>query len=52
MMLLGITFSEFIQKINVIIGIGSAILGVATWILGVNIAKAYAEHIIKTIEKH
>ena len=40
MLLLGISFSEFMQKGNVIIGIICAILGVATWLLAMNIAKA------------
>lgn len=40
MRLLGITFNEFIQKGNVIVGIILAILGVATWLLAVNITKA------------
>ena len=39
MSILGITFSEFIQKPNVIIGIIVAILGVASWLLATNIAK-------------
>lgn len=40
MLLLGITFGEFIQKTNVIIGIVLAVLGVAAWLLSMNIAKA------------
>ncbi len=40
MRLLGITFNEFIQKGNVIVGIILAILGVATWLLAVNITRA------------
>ena len=40
MKLLGITFNEFIRKGNVIVGIILAILGVATWLLAVNITKA------------
>ena len=40
MKLLGITFNEFIQKGNVIVGIILAILGVAMWLLAVNITKA------------
>lgn len=40
MRLLGITFNEFIQKGNVIVGIILAILGVAMWLLAVNITKA------------
>ncbi len=40
MRLLGITFNEFIQKGNVIVGIILAILGVAMWLLSVNITKA------------
>ena len=40
MKLLGITFNEFIQKGNVIVGIILAILGVAIWLLAVNITKA------------
>ena len=40
MFLLGVTFSEFIQKTNVIVGIISAILGVASWMLATHIAKA------------
>lgn len=39
MFILGITFSEFIQKTNVIVGIILAILGVASWLLAMNIAK-------------
>ena len=39
MRLLGVTFNEFIQKGNVIVGIILAILGVATWLLSVNITK-------------
>jgi hypothetical protein len=39
MSILGITFKEFIQKGNVIAGIIFAILGVATWILAMNVAK-------------
>ena len=40
MRLLGITFNEFIQKGNVIVGIILAILGVATWLLAVNMTRA------------
>jgi len=40
MFLLGITFKEFIQKGNVIVGIVCAILGVASWMLAVSVAKA------------
>lgn len=40
MLLLGITFKEFIQKGNVIVGIALAIIGVACWLLATNIAKA------------
>ena len=40
MFMLGITFSEFIQKTNVIVGIILAILGVACWLLAINVAKA------------
>ena len=40
MRLLGITFNEFIQKGNVIVGIILAILGIATWLLSANITKA------------
>ncbi len=40
MFILGITFSEFIQKGNVIVGIILAILGVAGWLLANNITKA------------
>lgn len=39
MFILGVTFSEFIQKTNVIIGIICAILGVACWLLATHIAK-------------
>lgn len=39
MSILGITFKEFIQKGNVILGIILAILGVACWLLAMNIAK-------------
>ena len=39
MFILGVTFSEFIQKTNVIIGIICAILGVAAWLLALSIAK-------------
>ena len=39
MFILGVTFSEFIQKTNVIIGIICAILGVACWLLALSIAK-------------
>lgn len=39
MFILGVTFKEFIQKGNVIIGIICAILGIATWLLALNIAK-------------
>jgi hypothetical protein len=40
MFILGVTFSEFMQKTNVIIGIICAILGIAIWLLALNIAKA------------
>lgn len=40
MKLLGVTFNEFIQKGNVIVGIILAILGVAMWLLSISIAKA------------
>ncbi|MFQ6724308.1 MAG: hypothetical protein ACLRFE_03125 [Clostridia bacterium] len=40
MFILGVTFTEFIQKTNVIIGIILAILGVASWLLAINIARA------------
>ncbi|MBQ8522550.1 MAG: hypothetical protein IJ458_02660 [Clostridia bacterium] len=40
MFILGVTFSEFIQKGNVIIGIILAILGVACWLLAMHITKA------------
>lgn len=40
MKLLGITFNEFIQKGNVIVGIILAVLGVATWLLATSITKA------------
>ena len=40
MFILGITFKEFIQKGNVIIGIVFAILGIAAWLLANNVAKA------------
>lgn len=39
MMLLGVTFKEFIQKTNVIGGIILAIIGVAIWLLAKNIAQ-------------
>lgn len=39
MFILGVTFKEFIQKGNVITGIIFAILGVATWLLAMNVAK-------------
>lgn len=39
MLILGVTFSEFIQKTNVIVGIIFAILGVACWLLAMNITK-------------
>ena len=39
MFILGVTFKEFIQKGNVITGIIFAILGVATWLLAINVAK-------------
>ncbi len=39
MFILGVTFSEFIQKTNVIVGIILAILGVASWLLATSIAK-------------
>ena len=38
--ILGITFKEFIQKPNVIIGIVLAILGIACWLLAKNVAQA------------
>ena len=40
MMLLGVTFKEFIQKTNVICGIALAIIGVATWLLAKSISQA------------
>ena len=39
MLILGITFKEFIQKGNVIVGIVLAILGVACWLLSSHIAQ-------------
>lgn len=39
MFVLGVTFSEFMQKTNVIIGVICAVLGVACWLLAMNIAK-------------
>ena len=39
MFILGVTFSEFIQKTNVIAGIIVSILGVACWLLALNVAK-------------
>jgi len=39
MNILGITFKEFIQKGNVIIGILLSIFGVACWLLSKNIAQ-------------
>lgn len=39
MLILGITFKEFIQKGNVICGIILAIVGVAAWLLAKNIAQ-------------
>ena len=39
MKMLGITFNEFIQKGNVIVGIILAILGIAIWLLAANITK-------------
>ena len=40
MFILGVTFKEFIQKGNVIVGIILAILGVAMWLLAMNVAKS------------
>lgn len=40
MFILGVTFKEFIQKGNVIIGIILAILGVGCWLLARNITVA------------
>ena len=40
MFILGVTFSEFIQKTNVIVGIIISILGVASWLLAIHVAKA------------
>lgn len=39
MFILGVTFKEFIQKGNVMIGVILAILGVACWLLAKNIAQ-------------
>lgn len=39
MFILGVTFKEFIQKGNVITGIVLAILGVAMWLVAMNVAK-------------
>ena len=44
MFILGITFKEFIQKPNVIVGIVLAILGIASWLL----AKSVAQTVRKT----
>ncbi|MBQ3502789.1 MAG: hypothetical protein IJA72_03910 [Clostridia bacterium] len=38
--ILGVTFKEFIQKGNVIVGIALAIVGVACWLLAPYITKA------------
>lgn len=40
MNILGITFKEFMQKGNVIVGIIIAVVGVAGWLLATNITKA------------
>ena len=40
MFILGVTFKEFIQKGNVIAGIICAIVGVAVWLLALNVAKS------------
>ncbi len=40
MLILGITFKEFIQKGNVIAGIVLAIVGIACWLLAKNVAEA------------
>ena len=40
MNILGVTFSEFIQKGNVILGIVLAAIGVAGWLLAASITKA------------
>lgn len=40
MLILGITFKEFIQKGNVIAGIVLAIVGIACWLLAKNVAVA------------
>ncbi len=39
MFILGVSFTEFIQKTNVIIGIILAIIGIACWLLAETIAK-------------
>ena len=40
MFILGITFKEFIAKGNVIAGIICAIVGVAIWLLAINVTKS------------
>lgn len=40
MFILGITFKEFITKGNVIAGLISSIVGVAIWLLAVNVTKS------------
>lgn len=40
MLMLGITFKEFMQKSNVVVGIVLAIVGVACWLLAKNVAVA------------
>ena len=40
MLILGVTFKEFIQRGNVILGIILAIVGVACWLLAKNLAQA------------
>ena len=40
MLILGVTFKEFMQKTNVIVGIVFAIVGVACWLLAKNVATA------------
>ena len=40
MLILGITFKEFIKKGNVMVGVGLAIIGLACWLLAMNITQA------------
>ena len=40
MLILGVTFKEFIQRGNVILGIIIAIVGVACWLVAKNLAQA------------